>query len=99
MADRHRRLELRRHHAVDSGHPPDHDGLRIAPSLPADWEGFTATRAFRGVRYHVTVAKQRGSCGRVRSLVVDGRVVQGNVVPLPASAGGSIEVEAVIESA
>ena len=78
---------------------PERDGLRIDPSLPADWEGFSATRRLRGTRYHITVAKQRGSSGRVRSLVVDGRVVQGNVVPLPATAGGTIKVEAVIESA
>ena len=78
---------------------PERDGLRIDPSLPTDWEGFSATRRLRGTLYRITVTKQRGSSGRVRSLVVDGRVVQGDIVPLPATAGGTIEVEAFIESA
>ena len=39
---------------------PDHDGLRIDPCLPADWEGFAATRRFRGATYHITVRKPPG---------------------------------------
>src|SRR5215216_5841567 len=34
---------------------PDHDGLRIDPCLPTDWEGFTATRRFRGAEYEIKV--------------------------------------------
>ena len=52
---------------------PDHDGLRIDPCLPADWEGFTATRRFREATYRIRVGKRRGATGRVSSLVVDGR--------------------------
>ena len=39
---------------------PDHDGLRIDPCLPTDWDGFTATRRFRGATYHVRVRKPAG---------------------------------------
>ena len=40
VADRHRGLELRRDHASgSSGIRPEHDGLRIDPCLPADWDG------------------------------------------------------------
>jgi cellobiose phosphorylase len=54
---RHRRLELRRHHPVDSGI------RRIGTAAPragrpAGWSGFTATRRFRGVTYRITVRRE-----------------------------------------
>ncbi|HOT91758.1 MAG TPA: glycosyl transferase [Anaerolineae bacterium] len=61
---------------------PSYDGLQIAPVIPMDWQGFTATRIFRGVTYHITVERQGG--GNTVSLVVDGKPVEGNIVPLPA---------------
>ena len=74
---------------------PEHDGLRIDPCLPADWEGFTATRRFRGATYRIRVDKAAGGKGRVSSLVVDGRAVDGNLVPA-APAGTAVTVEAEI---
>jgi cellobiose phosphorylase len=74
---------------------PDHDGLRIDPCLPADWEGFTATRRFRGATYRVTVRKRRGARGRVSQLLVDGRRIEGDLVPL-APEGATVTVEAEI---
>ena len=59
---------------------PNYDGLQIAPVIPTDWSGFEATRIFRGVTYHISVERQ-GS-GNDVSLVVDGKAVAGNVVPL-----------------
>jgi cellobiose phosphorylase len=77
---------------------PDHDGLRIDPCLPVDWDGFTPIRQFRGTRYRVTVTKTPGTRGRVSQLVVDGRHVDGNLVP-PAPAGRTVVVEAAIDAA
>lgn len=74
---------------------PDLDGLRVDPVLPTDWEGFTATRVFRGATYEVTVRKAAGVSGRVSSLVVDGSTVDGTLVPL-APAGATVRVEATI---
>ncbi len=71
---------------------PDHDGLRIDPCLPSSWNGFTARRRFRGATYEITV---QGS-GRVRRLVVDGRDVEGNLVPV-APEGSTVVVEAVAQ--
>jgi cellobiose phosphorylase len=76
---------------------PEHDGLRIDPCLPSEWDGFTATRRFRGARYEIAVRKQIGATGRVTSLVVDGRPVEGNIVP-PAPSGTVVSVEAAIET-
>ncbi|MGH9230617.1 MAG: GH36-type glycosyl hydrolase domain-containing protein [Acidimicrobiales bacterium] len=77
---------------------PDHDGLRIDPCLPADWDGFTATRRFRAATYHVTVTQSRSTPGRVSSLLVDGQRIDGNLVP-PAPEGATVTVEARIEDA
>ena len=74
---------------------PDHDGLRIDPCLPPEWEGFSATRRFRGATYLISVRKPRGVTGRVSGLVVDGRQVDGNLVPA-APAGTTIQVIAAI---
>ncbi len=71
---------------------PDHDGLRVDPCLPAAWSGFTARRRFRDATYEITV---RGT-GRVSRLVVDGREVEGNVVPV-AAPGSTVVVEAVAQ--
>lgn len=60
---------------------PTFKGLQIAPVIPADWPGFTATRIFRGVTYHIAVT--RAGAGNAVSLVVDGQPVAGNIVPLP----------------
>jgi cellobiose phosphorylase len=74
---------------------PEHDGLRVDPCLPAGWEGFSATRLYRGARYEIVVRKAPGATGRVSTLVVDGRSVEGNVAPV-APAGATAVVEAEI---
>ena len=75
---------------------PDHDGLRIDPCLPTDWPGFQAVRRYRGATYRISVQQPVGSAGgRVTRLVVDGRDVAGNVVPI-APPGAEVTVEAVV---
>ncbi len=64
---------------------PEHDGLRVDPCLPSGWDGFRAVRRFRGAEYRIAVTRGGGG------LVVDGREVDGNVVPL-APAGATVEV-------
>jgi cellobiose phosphorylase len=66
---------------------PMFDGLQIAPVVPADWSGFTATRVFRGVTFRIAV--QRIGPGNEARLVVDGEPVEGDVVPLPEA--GKVE--------
>jgi cellobiose phosphorylase len=67
---------------------PSYEGLRIAPVVPNDWSGFTATRLFRGVTYNIGV--ERVGPGNAVSLLVDGNPVEGEVVPLPPA--GTTEV-------
>jgi len=76
---------------------PEYHGLRIDPCIPASWEGFTATRRFRGGVYRVSVRNPRGLCRGVRRLRVDGEEVAGAVAPLPGRRGQVVRVEAVLE--
>ena len=60
---------------------PDYNGLRIDPCIPADWDGFTVTRKFRGTTYRIDVRNPRHlSKGKIR-LTVDGKECPGNIVP------------------
>jgi cellobiose phosphorylase len=69
---------------------PSHDGLRVAPVIPASWPGFTATRQLRGVTYHIDV--RRAGPGNSVALTVDGQPVAGDVVPLPRPGVGEVRV-------
>jgi cellobiose phosphorylase len=78
---------------------PEHGGLRIDPCLPAAWEGFEAQRRFRGAMYRIAVRRTPTASprsGRVSRVLVDGRPIEGTVVP-PAAAGSEVEVTADIE--
>ncbi|MBU0702915.1 MAG: glycosyl transferase [Chloroflexi bacterium] len=70
---------------------PTYAGLQIAPVIPRDWPGFKATRVFRGVAYHISV--KRAGEGNTVSLAVDGRPVEGNVIPLPPDDRVKVEVK------
>ena len=72
----------------------DFDGLRIDPSIPAAWDGFTATRKFRGATYNITVKNPDHVCKGVKSMTVDGQAVDGNIIPVSES--GVHEVEIVL---
>ncbi len=73
---------------------PDYAGLRIAPVIPAAWQGFEATRMWRGVRYEIRVERRGPGCEI--SLSVDGKKVEGNLVPLPADGHEAVKVLATI---
>ena len=63
------------------GIQPDFDGLKVDPSIPSSWDGFKATRLFRGAKYNITIKNPNHVCKGVKSLVVDGNAVEGCVVP------------------
>jgi cellobiose phosphorylase len=72
---------------------PTYTGLQIAPCVPTAWNGFTAERVFRGVTYHIQV-KRQGAENQV-VMTVDGKVIQGNIIPLPPE--GTREVQVSIQ--
>ena len=74
---------------------PTFDGLEIAPVIPSDWHGFEVVREFRGVRYEIQV-KRKGTGNDVR-LEVNGKSIEGSVVPLPARNIKTVQVVAWID--
>jgi cellobiose phosphorylase len=77
---------------------PEHGGLRVDPAVPAEWGEFTATRRYRGATYRITVKKPKGKAGRVARLTVDGKPIEGNLVPVPSHPGQTFEVEALYQA-
>jgi cellobiose phosphorylase len=75
---------------------PDFDGLRIDPCIPKKWKGFTVTRKFRGVTYTIEVKNPNAKSKGVKSLVVDGQKVAGNVLPLPTDGRTAVKVEVTL---
>ena len=73
------------------GVQPDFTGLRIDPCIPGKWKGFTVQRKFRGVTYTIEVKNPHGISKGVKSLVVDGRKISGNL--LTAATDGRTEVK------
>lgn len=77
------------------GIAPDWNGLKVDPSIPSAWDGFTATRKFRGATYNITVKNPDHINKGVKSLTVDGKAVDGKVVPV-FSDGAEHTVEVVM---
>jgi len=59
------------------------DGLLIDPCIPKAWGGFEMTRKFRGATYRITVSDPNHVSYGVKEIKVDGRKINGNVVPAP----------------
>jgi cellobiose phosphorylase len=70
------------------------DGLEIAPVIPKNWPGFTATRVYRGVVY--TISIERRGDGNQIELIVDGSPIAGNLVPPPADERKSVLVRGIL---
>lgn len=73
---------------------PTYEGLLIAPAIPSAWPGFRARRVFRGTVYEIEVRRQRRD--ERAGLIVDGRPVEGRVVPLPPAGAERVAVEMVL---
>jgi cellobiose phosphorylase len=68
--------------------------MEIRPVVPKSWQGFKATRIFRGVAYQITV-KREGDGNHV-VLRVNGKPCEGAVVPPPSDGQHEVRVEAVL---
>jgi cellobiose phosphorylase len=72
---------------------PEYNGLRLDPCIPPHWDGFEVTRRFRGGLLHIKVHNPNSGCKGIRRLLVNGNVLDGSLIPLPA-AGQELIVEA-----
>jgi N,N'-diacetylchitobiose phosphorylase len=75
---------------------PELDGLRIDPCIPTSWPGFEFERVFRGKRITIKVSNPNKKSRGVKSLVVNGKSIPGNLLPLAELTDGAV-VEARIE--
>ncbi len=75
------------------GIKPDFEGLRIDPCLPPDLKTYTITRKFRGAIYIIKVSKASKNAKGVRRMIVDGKAIADNLVPLSENAVCRVEVE------
>ncbi|MBN1303545.1 MAG: glycosyl transferase [Anaerolineales bacterium] len=73
---------------------PTFDGLEVKPALPSKWDGFEATRLFRGVRYQIKVLRK--GTGSQIELSVNGESLPGTIVPFNAQPGDTVRVVAVV---
>jgi cellobiose phosphorylase len=72
------------------GIQPTFDGLSVVPVIPTGWSGFDAVRRFRGVRYVIHV--ERCGPGNSIQLEVDGRLVNGALIPLPPAGTDEVQI-------
>ena len=63
------------------GMRPNLDGLKLDPSIPAAWDGFTAEKDFRGCRLNITVKNPGHVQSGCRELTVNGKKMEGNFIP------------------
>lgn len=64
------------------GIQPDFDGLKVNPCIPKEWNGYKITREFRGDKFNITVSNPNHVSKGVKSMTVDGKAVEGNVLPV-----------------
>jgi cellobiose phosphorylase len=75
-------------HAI-LGIRPEIEGLRIDPCIPTAWPKFTARRVFRGKSIDIEVTNPHGVSRGVKSLTIDGRPIDGNLIPAAQLKDGS----------
>ena len=63
------------------GMRPDFYGLRIAPSIPAKWDGFEIEKDFRGNHLHITVSNPGHTESGCKKLIVNGKEIEGDYIP------------------
>lgn len=60
---------------------PEFDGLCIDPCIPDYMKEFSVKRTFRGAEYYIHIDNSSGSQKGLKSLIVNGKSVEGNIIP------------------
>lgn len=74
---------------------PEWNGLRVDPCIPADWDGFSVRRRFRGAVYKIQVVNPDHVNRGVKALRVDGEAFEGHLLPVFED-GGEHVVEVIL---
>ena len=64
---------------------PTLEGLSINPCTPADFGDFEVTRVYRGITYNIKIKNPNKVQKGVASLTVDGKEIDGNIIPFDPS--------------
>ncbi|MFH1783894.1 MAG: glycosyl transferase [bacterium] len=64
------------------GIKPEYQGLMMDPCIPKEWDGFTVKRKFRGTTYDISVKNPDHVFKGVTSVTVDGKKIDGNILPV-----------------
>ncbi len=59
---------------------PTPDGLRISPSIPAEWNGFTMEKTFRGKHLHISVDNSAHHEGGLEKTFLNGKEIPGGLL-------------------
>jgi cellobiose phosphorylase len=73
---------------------PQFEGLSVDPCIPSTWDGFKATRIYRGTTYHITVKNPKGVQKGVKQVKIGGKAIKGNILPIQT--GKTLEVEVTL---
>ena len=70
------------------------NGLVVDPCVPKDWNEFSVKRLFRGTVYNIKVFKKSNSDKSNSSyyILIDGKKVEGNLIPLTKKTSVHVEV-------
>ena len=68
------------------GMRPNLEGLKLSPSIPSSWDGFTAQKDFRGCKLSITVKNPDHVQSGCKELTVNGKKMEGNFIPASALA-------------
>ena len=79
------------------GIKPQYEGLMIDPCLPAHLKTVTVHRVFRGSEFHITIQNNGGGEKRKVSLVVDGKPLHGQTIPVSMTERKSHQVQVIVE--
>lgn len=71
---------------------PTHSGLMIDPCVPEGFGDFTLIRYFRGTTYHIQVKNPANVQKGVKEIKVDGKAIEGNIIPISDSKEVHVEV-------
>ncbi len=63
------------------GMRPDADGLKIAPSIPSEWDSYSVEKTFRGKKLNMTFNNPDHVESGVKSIVINGKTIEGNYLP------------------
>jgi cellobiose phosphorylase len=74
---------------------PEFDGLKVNPSIPAEWDGYRIKRQFRGDIFNISIKNPNHVSTGVAKMTVDGKEIEGNIIPTFGD-GKEHEVEVIL---